>query len=681
MTDEAVTNEKRVIWRGGFRPDIEGLRAVAMSCALLAHGGVAVAAGGYIGVDMFYVISGFLITGLLMREVEKRGTINLVNFYARRARRLLPAATLVVGVVVVLSLILLPPARQLTVSGDAIASSLYFANWRFTAQAADYFAPISETSPLQHYWSLGVEEQFYFMWPIILLAAVFLLGRFIPIKRGAALMVAFVLTAASFAYSITYTQEAPSQAYFSTFTRAWELGIGAILALVAIPVVSRWKAATIAGVGLGMIALATILYSGATPYPGVAALLPVFGTAAIIFAGTSGQMAGPLRVLATPPVRYFGRISYSTYLWHWPALIFATEIWGPLALWQAAIAIAVAIGLASLTYHTVERPFTRSKRLAVLPRRSLALGAGCAVAGVIAALVLVRATPEIDTISADEVQGAAALAYQTEPQKEAKGLRPNPLEASADRGRLVDDGCLVQREVIESPQCTYGPKAGSKKVVLFGDSHAAHFFPALERIGNREGWSLIGLTKMGCGPADVEVWNGRLGRPYEECTEWRERTFERIEREQPDLTIVSSASFYTVVEDGERLEEGNAEAREEGFKRSLERLTESSDKVVVIGDIPHAPFEVSDCVSENLKSLDECTFGLDERRNQDPFDRRAAEAVDGVKLIEVNDVLCPDDECRAVIGDAVTYRGSNHLTGTFARTLGPVLNSRLPDLD
>jgi len=679
--DRQGTSEKRVIWRGGFRPDIEGVRAVAMSCALLAHGGVAVAAGGYVGVDMFYVISGFLITGLLMREVEKRGTIDLVNFYARRARRLLPMATLVVGATVILALLILPPARQLTVSGDAIASSLYFANWRFTAQAADYFAPITETSPLQHYWSLGVEEQFYFVWPLLLLAATMLLGRVAGISRRAVLIVAVLVTAASFAYSVIYTQEAPNQAYFSTFTRAWELGIGAVMALVALPVVGRWAAACIAGLGLGAIALATLLYSDATPYPGVAALMPVLGTAAIVFAGTSGHMVGPLRILASPPVRYFGRISYSTYLWHWPVLIFATELWGPLSPWQAGIAIAVAIALAAVSYHTVEYPFTHSKRLAAVPRRSLALGAGCAVAGVIAALVLVRAQPQVDVLDPEEVEGAAALAYQAEPQKQAHALRPDPLRASNDRGRLTDDGCLVAREVVESPECTYGPKRPTATVALFGDSHAAHFFPAVERIGEREDWRIVGLTKMGCAPGDATVWNGRLGRPYTECDEWREHALERIAKEKPDLTIVSTASFYTVVEDDERLEgDENGRAREAAFTRTLRRLAESSERVVVIGDVPHAPFDVSDCVSENLDSLDECAFRIDERRNTDAFDRRAARRVAGVKLVEITDVLCAKGICRAVIGNAVTYRGSNHLTATFSRTLAPVLRKKLPDL-
>ncbi|HEY8466493.1 MAG TPA: acyltransferase family protein [Solirubrobacterales bacterium] len=670
-----------MVWRGGFRPDIEGLRAIAVGCVLLAHGGVALAAGGFVGVDIFYVISGFLITGLLMREVEKRGTVNLLGFYARRARRLLPAATLVIGVTVILALLLLPPARQLTVSGDAIASSLYFSNWRFTAQAADYFAPFSETSPLQHYWSLAVEEQFYLAWPLLMLVGALLLGRLTGARRRAVLAVAVAVTAASFAYSVAYTQEAPSQAYFSTLTRAWELGVGAILALVALPVVGRRIAAALAGLGLGMVGLATVLYSGTTPYPGVAALLPVLGTAAVLVAGASGQIAGPLRALTSRPVRYLGRISYSTYLWHWPVLIFAAEIWGPLSPLQAGIAIAAAVALAAATYHAVERPFMRSRRLRVAPRRSLALGAGCAVAGVIAALVLVRAQPEIDVLDADDVKGAAALSYQTEPQREARALRPNPLEASKDRGRLTDDGCLVGREAVESPECAYGPDDPAATVALFGDSHAAHFFPALERLGEREDWRIVGLTKMGCTPADVTVWNGRLGAPYTECDEWREHALRRIDKEKPDMTIVSTASFYTVVEGGERLEEGSAEAREDGLVRTLKRLTESSGEVVVIGDVPHAPFEVSECVTENLDSLDECAFDIDDRRNTDGFDRRAARRVDGVKLVEVTDVLCAKGTCRAVIGDAVTYRGSNHLTATFSRTLAPVLREKLPDLD
>ena len=669
-----------MVWRGGFRPDIEGLRGVAIGCVLLAHGGLAIAAGGYVGVDVFYVISGFLITGLLMRELEREHRISLIDFYARRARRLLPMATLVVAVVVLLSLVILPPARQLTVSGDAIASSLYFANWHFSAQSADYFAPLTETSPLQHYWSLGVEEQFYLAWPLVLMAAVLLLGPRVRVARGRAFVIALAITAASLLYSALYTEASPNQAYFSTFTRAWELGVGAILALVPIPRLGPRWAAALAGVGLAMIAAATLIYTDATPYPGLAALLPVLGAAAVILAGTSGIASGPLRALGWTPVRYLGRISYSAYLWHWPVLIVATELFGSLALWQGALAIAFALALSSLSYHAVERPFMRSRRLARPPRRSLAFGACCAACGVIAALVLVRAQPEIDTLDADEVQGAAALAHQVEPQRKAKALSPNPLRASADRSRASDDGCLVGREELQSPKCAYGPGKARAEVVLFGDSHAAHFFPALERIAERRRWRVTVLTKMGCAPADALVWNARIGGPYEECVEWRGHALERMERERPDLVVLSGASFYTVVEDGKRLSD-SAAALEDGLVRTLKRIRRSGARVALIGDIPHAPFDVPDCVSENLDALDECAFPHSERRNTSEFDRRAAKRVPGVRLVEVTDALCPRGLCRAVIGDALTYRGSNHLTATFSRTLAPLLNRRLPDPD
>ena len=218
-------------------------------------------------------------------------------------------------------------------------------------------------------------------------------------------------------------------------------------------------------------------------------------------------------------------------------------------------------------------------------------------------------------------------------------------------------------------------------MVLFGDSHAAQFFPALRRIGAREGWRLVSLTKSACTPADVELWSQRLGRLYEECAEWRERALERIGEERPDMTIVSGASLYSVAEDGERLEGRNSKALEAGLVRTLERLRAASRKVVVIADIPYPPFDVPACVSEHLDALDECAFDIAERRNAKPFDRRAAKAVKGVRLVEVTDAICPRGLCRAVIGDALTYRDATHLSATFVRTLAPLLEARLPDLD
>ena len=366
-----------------FRTDIEGLRAVAVCAVLLAHSGIGIGEGGFVGVDVFYVISGFLITGLLLREADRRGSISLPAFYARRARRLLPAAALVIVCVLAASLVLLSPTRTDIATGDAVAASLYYLNWRFVAQSADYFGPQTDQSPLQHYWSLSIEEQFYLVWPLVLLGLVVLWrrrGKAMP--RAAAAGAIGAITAASLTYSILYEPTSSGEAYFSSFTRAWELGLGGLLVFLPVSRLGRSPAAALGLAGIGAIALATFTFDASTRFPGVAALLPCLGAAAIIRAGRPDM---PFRPLTLRPVRYIGRISYPLYLWHWPPLVFVAAEVGELSGAEGAALILASFIPAILTHHFVEQPAHHSRRLKARPARSLALGAACTLAGLAAA--------------------------------------------------------------------------------------------------------------------------------------------------------------------------------------------------------------------------------------------------------------------------------------------------------
>ena len=326
--------------RAHFRPDIEGLRAVAVIAVLLFHVGLPGVPGGFIGVDVFYVISGFLITGLLVRELRATSTVDLVTFYARRLRRLLPAALVVIGVTLVASWAVLSRLRFPEVAGDAAASALYVSNLRFAEQATDYLAAHESPSPYLHFWSLAVEEQFYLFWPLLLLVG----ARLLSLARLGLLLALVAL--GSFGLSLVWTDTEAPWAFFSLPTRAWELAVGALIAVGALRLPRRSPEPLAIGLvtaGLGLIVIACVVIDDSTPYPGMAALLPVVGTALVIIGG-SATSAGPSRWLSASVPRWLGRISYSLYLWHWPILVLVPIAIGidslGLRLGLAAVAIA-----------------------------------------------------------------------------------------------------------------------------------------------------------------------------------------------------------------------------------------------------------------------------------------------------------------------------------------------------
>ena len=668
--------------RGGFRTDIEGLRAVAIIAVLVCHAGIPFLAGGYVGVDVFFVISGFLITGLLLREVERSNAISLAGFYARRAKRLLPLSAILLVTVGILAIVIFSPVRAVETSGDIISSALYVANWHFAAQSVDYFAQEAEPSPVLHLWSLAIEEQFYVVWPTLILAVTWFQRR-----RGASVRPALwatlgLILVGSFLLGVKLTNETPASAYFSTFGRAWELALGGVLALLGTVRIRRGIAAAIGWAGLVAIVYATFAFDASTPFPGVAALMPTLGTAALILAGSSiysqakGAPAGPLSL---GPVRYVGQISYSWYLWHWPFLVFAAAIWGPLSVAAGIAAVLVSLVPTVITHHLVEDPVRRSETLTRLPARALAMGAACMALAVGAGVVLDNAQPGLSTAPLSQVKGAAALPEQKRPQQSAKAVRPNPLDAQADRSQAFYDGCLIGVGGTNSGHCLYGHEDGKRTLILFGDSHALQYFSPLEKLANKNDWRLIVLTKAECTPGEVEIRSMIANREYSQCDAWRDFELKRIEEAGGRATVVlASDTAYTAYgPNGEELSgKANADALEAGMISTLERIQRAGLNAVVIRDTPASENDVPSCVSEDLGNLEACAFPQIHDWNIE-FDKRAAEATPGVHLIDVTAEICPGELCRAVIGNALTYRDKAHLTATFARTLSPWIEEGL----
>jgi peptidoglycan/LPS O-acetylase OafA/YrhL len=671
-------SEGRADRTAGFRPDIEGLRAVAIGAVLLCHAGVPFLAGGYVGVDVFFVISGFLITGLLLREVERTGGISLRGFYARRIRRLLPLAAVLLLAVAVLSLVLLSPVRAVEVSGDIVSSAFYVANWHFAARSVDYFSQGAEPSPVLHLWSLAIEEQFYLVWPSLLLAVTWFWRR-----RGNSIRPVLWLTLAivglgSLAYGIHLTDTSPSLAYFSTFGRAWELALGGALALLGAVRLPRLAAAALGWLGLGAIVYATFAYTASTAFPGTAALLPTLGAAALILAGSSpggAARGGAATALSPAPVRYVGRISYSWYLWHWPALVFAAAIWGPLSPMAGLAVIAVSWLPTALTHRLIEQPIHHAKALVRLPNRALALGLACTVLAAGAGLLLDTVQPSLRAAPADEVKGALILAEEPELQTQATAVRPSPLHAAADKSRLYYEGCLVGISGTHSNRCLYGDRDGKRTLILFGDSHAMQFFPPLLELAEKHHWRLIALTKAECPPAEVGVISKITTHPYSQCEAWRQESLShRIAQSGGHATVVmSSETDYTPLSpSGQELSgEAATAAMRQGYIKTLRRIRHLGLGAVVIKDTPRSPRDVPSCVSEHLDDLRLCAF-REGKEKAVHYEVGAVKAVPGTHLIDIDNKICPTEElCRAVIGNALVYQDNSHLTATFARTLSP----------
>ncbi len=665
---------------------MEGLRAVAVVAVLLYHVGVPFAGGGYVGVDVFFVISGFLITGLLLRELEKTGTVSLARFYSRRAKRLLPLTVVVLAFVVALSWLLFDPVRMEEVSLGIVAAGLYFMNWLLVARAADYFAAGLEASPVQHFWTLAVEEQFYLVWPVLILTAAWWSRRagrgFRPV-----LAVAFAaVVVSSLAYSVYSTQAHAGAAYFSTLTRGWELALGGMLALVPASrfgLLPRAAAGAMAAAGLAAIAFAALRFDDDTLFPGYAALVPTLGTAAIIAAGFATTPTGPSRMLALGPVRHVGRISYSWYLWHWPPLVFAAAIWGDLSPLEGVAVLAASYVPALLTNRLVERPFLHSETLTRFPRKALALGGACTAFSVALGLLLLALTPAIPEAPEGQVAGAAALRGDYSLQESAKAVHPTPREAEKkeNRPQMYSDGCHLDLEETRSPECVYGNPSSDTTVVLLGDSHAMQWFPALKELAKERGWRLLGFSKSACPPAKVRVYSTGLRREYRECDEWRERTLGRIVREEdPSLVVTSMLNRYRAREDGRGLDrDASNRAVVEGYASTLTKLRDTGASVAVIEDVPRPDKDVPECVSQSLDRLRDCAFPRDKALGGFRVNVRAAEEVEGVSLVDPTPMVCPAETCPAVIGDVLVYRNGAHLTRTYVRSLTPWLGEQLPE--
>lgn len=688
------------------------MRAVAVLLVVVGHLGGLGMPGGFIGVDVFFVVSGFLITLLLLREVAEGGTVSLVGFYARRARRILPAATLVILATVVGSLVLLPMTQGVEVMDDAVWTSLFLANVRFAQTGSDYFAQDQATSPLQHYWSLSVEEQFYVVWPVVVLVWVWWASRRaarraveapggpvdgpsrLPLRSlGLVLALAAI---ASLAWSIHATAASPESAYFSTFTRAWELIAGAAAAVV---VAAGWQVrsaavrAVVGLLGLGAIVVGAVIFDGTTPFPGTAALVPVLGTVALLVSGGSGTEGPVARLLGVKPLRAIGDWSFSLYLWHWPVIILVRGRWGEDVLdplWAKVALIGGVLVISWATYRWVETPFRQHtfwrpnwRSVLVYP-----LSVACVIVATVAGppllgqagdgtgapITVAENDPLLRKLGPERAMVSASVGAAEQGHAIPASLRPPLMKISGSRGNLACNR-VETREV-----CPMGDLDSDIDVVLYGDSHALAWSPAIEELSTRHGVRLHTFAQTGCKVLDLST-KLRADENWESCREFQEWVYGQLDTLKPDLVLVTSwVPGYVANAEGELVGRDDPkqfhELFREGFRGPARQLLKRADRVVAFAGTPRVPESVADCLTTRDANLGDCLFAPDQFTRDLNADIAAVAAQEGADYVDVNDFFCEAGRCPAVIGDYVAIRDTHHVMPQYAKHISEAVGRR-----
>ncbi len=637
----------------GYRPDIDGLRAVAVVLVILFHAGVDGFTGGYIGVDVFFVISGFLITGLIHKEIVA-GEFSFVRFYERRIRRIIPALFLVIFVSVIAGWFILLPSDLSDLTNSAAATAKFISNIWFWRETENYFAHQSEYAPLLHTWSLAVEEQFYIVFPILLIA----LAR---LRRARATVIVIAgICALSFAYSAYAVAHTPSAAFFLATSRAWELGLGALLALGAVPPIrAPWLREAIAAAGLAAIVAAGIVFRHATPFPGMAALAPCLGAAAIIYTGAaSGAVRRTCvgRLLSLRPVVFVGLISYSLYLWHWPMLAFLRQIFGAIRLPMsyALPAIAAAFVAAALSWALVERPFrdrARTGRTGVFTGWVAASAAIIVLAaGVSAGVLPTHKMP--DTIATI----AAAMDDANPRQEECFNVFP-------DQGlcRLGAGG--------DAPP----------SFVLWGDSHAEAAMPGMEEAAAETGRTGLFAGQGGCPP--VVGFRVPSVDHVDRCLRFNDAVIAELQKRDTIKTVILTARWGAYArnkaDDGGPAPPGSVSMFQRTFLQTVKAIRATGRDVVILGDVPEFEWDVP----KKLIAAARWHLPIPKLDKSDALERNAnahrafeiAARNPGVRFISLIDVMCTPN-CKMTYAGKPIYRDRDHLTATASRALlGPIL--------
>jgi len=665
--------------------EIQALRAFAVLAVLLYHLWPQRVTGGFVGVDVFFVVSGFLITLHLARELASTGTIALGRFWARRARRLLPASFLVLGVTAIATLAVVPSGYWQQFFREIGASALYIENWVLAADAVDYLAAENLASPVQHYWSLGVEEQIYLVWPLLLVAVALLARTTTRLRRVALPVAVLAVLIASFAYSSALVVNGSPAAYFVTPARVWEFAAGGLLALVMTKGLRLPAAVASALAWTGWFGLTNtvLLFDTTTPFPGYGALPPVIFTLLIIIAGSPAARWAPTRVLSIRPVQWLGDVSYATYLWHWPLIVllpFALD--RELTTVDKLVILLMTLVLAGLSTRFVEQPFRFAPWSRALSTRAVLAST------VVLSLVFVGGSAAVWTTVQRSNDAALALAAERAAQAErcfgagagldpegcaefaTTSLTPSPALARDDRHAAYSDSCITPTAGTEVRTCEYGNVESDFRVAIIGDSHAANWFPAFDRLANERDWHLITHFKSAC-PESAAVKRNAVLEAETSCRAWNEQMATGDHIDAPyDLVVVSYSAAADSYDD--------RKAAIYGFISAWQKYIDDGSIVVVMADNARNTPEVVECLVRNEADPSACSVPFEQAYpGDDNMVAAAARIPDHAVVIETSDIFCGDEVCNAAIGGVVVYRDSHHLTKTFATTLSPYIGERL----
>lgn len=708
--------------RSRVRHDIQALRAIAVLLVVINHLWPDRLPGGYVGVDVFFVISGFLITAHLLGEIRRTDRISLPQFYARRARRLLPAALIVGLVTLVATLVWLPAERWARIARELFASAAYFENWMLTVSSVNYSDRGQAATPAQHYWSLSVEEQFYLLWPLTLLLLGWLLARGISgriaTRTGMLISSIALLAACSLLFSVWQTGSNPAAAYFNTFGRVWEFMLGALVAVCA-PAIAAWFARrpgnallTVRGIAqlLGYAAIlgSALWFTEATPFPGWWALLPTLGTALVIVAGSELPRWIPARLASWRPVQFLGGISYSLYLWHWPLIVIA-----PFALAREIHTIdrlallGISILLAALTKRFIEDPGRTRLFAGARPRRTLlATVASVALIGVLAGGTVWAAgeqeARDRDRIAAEQGSGCFGAEALDPEQNCAEPFGPAlfpaggegeaPWSAAApecvlapDERQLFADGkpSYVECEFDQGDAAT-GAAQEPYRVWLVGDSHAEHWKAAVNEIGRGNNWDVRYTMQGGC-PSVATPLVRAFGAETDQtkrdaCTSWITEVAGRIVADAPDLVLVSNFAS------GEEIDDGSGRSQPEqlaaAMADTLVAWADTGARVVVIRDVPTAGTALGpDCVSQRGETAGACVAPATEVLPPDPQVEAVRLLADPrITAIDLTERFCLDGVCSGVVGSLPVFYDTDHVAASYARSLAPYLSSKIGEV-
>jgi len=690
----------------GYRPEIQALRAVSVMLVVLFHLWPNQLRGGYVGVDIFFVISGYLITSHLLRESASTGTIKLSQFYARRLRRLLPAALVVLVTTLVAVVLFVPKSLWELFVTEIMASAVSVQNWVLAFNAVDYFAEDNAASPVQHYWSLSVEEQFYLVWPLMILAVLVATRAARPETRRRVLVAVFgAVFAASLVYSIIATAEAQQFAYFATPAHAWEFAAGGLLALAPLGRLARRP--RLSGIaswgGFALIIGSALLFTGETAFPGYIALIPVAGAILVIAAGSTQSALSPRRLVEWRPVQFVGDISYSLYLWHWaPIVILPFVLDRELSSVDKVAILIAALALAVVTKRFVEDPVRRSKPL--MPRRltyslaavlTLALVAGSVTPIAIldsnkrGAVDFLTSHGQTSAMTTATCFGAAAMDTPAECEL-SHTLTPFLGPEFATRSAAVTSlRPLGFKSPSYSFECTHvadssvttcdsGVTNPTETIVLVGDSHANHLLSPLLALADELDWRIIRLMETSCRPA-IGYTSNVPAELTERCQNWKGDVVDYVASLPSSYIVVTSGATqgYHLLPDAP-----STGAIADGFLNVWNEWLGTGHRVVAISDVPAYPTtSVPTCIDASHAVDDPCARPRGDAIVDDPILVAAATVSDDrFAAVDLYPHFCDETQCHAIVGGIITLKDTNHMTGTFSETLSPYIYDAIASL-